>query len=504
MKYFLVLLILLIGFSADAQRKTKVKLIKADALKSGEYGGKKAKKLVGNVIFKHGNNMMYCDLAYFYDNDNSFDAFGNVIIKDNDSLIIYGDSMHYIGNRNLAKMRGEVLMIDPRMTLTTNFLDYFTKAKKSMYFNGGKIVDKENVLTSELGYYFSRSQTYHFRTNVVLINPQYIMYSDTLTYKSSVKTAIFNGPTKIISDSNSIYCNAGWYNTGNNTASFSKKVLLRNPNQKLWSDSLYYDRKINYGEAFYNITLFDSTKNIITKGQYAEYYEKGGMSFFTDSSMAIIIDEDKDSLFLHADTLLLEIDSNQKAKTFFAFNRTLFFKNKLQGKCDSLVYFLQDSMLIMNTNPLIWGEEAQLSGKRIIVFMANGEVDKIHIDTNSFVLQHDSLEYYNQVSGRNMVVHFKAGDINYVDVFANAQSVYFVREEDSSLVGVNLSSSSDMRIKFNNRKIGDIVYLSKPKSSLNPIKDVSKRALFLRGFKSYEHWRPKTKLDIYNWEPAKK
>jgi lipopolysaccharide export system protein LptA len=329
------------------------------------------------------------------------------------------------------------------------------------------------------------------------------MYSDTLTYRSKISTAFFHGPTTIVSDSNSIFCKAGWYNTDNNTASFYNQVLLKNTNQKLWSDSLYYDRKINYGEAYYNVTLFDSVKNFIAKGQYAEYYEKGGMSYFTDSSMAIIIDEEKDSLFLHADTLLIEIDSNQKAKTFYAYKKAVFFKNKLQGKCDSLVYFLKDSMLIMNIAPIVWGENSQLSGKRIRVFMNNGDVDKINIDTNSFVLQHDSLEYYNQVSGRNMVVHFRDGDISFVDVFANAESVYFVRDEDSSLVGVNLANSSDMRIKFKDGEIGDIVYLGKPKASLNPVQKVSKRALYLRGFKSYEHWRPKSKFDIYIWEKEK-
>jgi hypothetical protein len=90
-----------------------------------------------------------------------------------------------------------------------------------------------------------------------------------------------------------------------------------------------------------------------------------------------------------------------------------------------------------------------------------------------------------------------------VDVIGNAQTVYFAREEDRSLIGVNLGSASDMRVDFSESGVNNIVYLGKPKASLNPVKKVSKRALYLRGFKNYDHWRPKTKEEIFTWEPKK-
>jgi len=504
MKYVFLLLIFILSFGANAQHRTKIKLVKAGKLGPGVYKGKKAQKLTKGVIFKHGDNTMYCDVAYFYNKDNDFDAFGNVRIIDRQGLTIYGDSMHYIGNRALAKIRHKVRMIDQDMTLYTDHLDYFTKSKKAMYFNGGKIIDEDNTLTSDLGYYIGKTKTYHFRRNVVLINPDYTMYSDTLTFRSLISTAFFNGPTVILSDDNSIYCKQGWYNTDNDRASFNNQALLKNSNQKLWADSLYYDRNLGYGQGFMNVKLFDSLKNIVVTGNYAEYYEHGGMSYFSGHSQAIIIDEDDgDSLFIHGDTLMLETDTNQEAKTFFVYNHTQFFKSNLQGKCDSLVYYLQDSMLIMYDRPLIWGGNSQISGKKIRVYMANDEIEKIYIDTNSYVLQHDSLEYYNQVSGRNMVVHFKEGTMDYVDVFENSQSIYFVREEDSTLTGVNVGASSDMRIEFVPGGVGNIVYLSRVKSSLNPVDKMSKRSLYLRGFKSYLYWRPRIKEEIFIWEPAK-
>ncbi len=501
MRYFFFIIAIIIGISTVAQKGTKVELRQSDYLAPGVYKGKKAQKIVGNVIFKHGKNTMYCDIAYFYDKDNDFDAFGNVRIVDKEGMTIYGDSMHFIGNRSLAKIRHNVRMKDREMTLYTDHLDYFTDSKRAKYFNGGRIIDKENVLTSDLGYYFGKSLNYHFRKNVVLTNPDYTMYSDTLIFKSKISTALFEGPTTIVSEENSIYCQNGWYNTDNNKASFDNKALLQNDKQKLWADSLYYDRDLGFGQGFNNVILFDSVKNIFVEGDYAEHYENGGMSFFTDKAQAIIIDEDMDTLYIHSDTLMLEIDSNKVAKTFFAFNHTQFFKKDFQGKCDSLVYYMQDSMMTLFSRPLLWGEESQLSGDKVRVYMSNGDIDKVYIDTNAFVLQHDSLEYYNQMSGKNMIVNFKEGSIHHVNIYDNSQSIYFVREEDSTLSGVNLGASSDMRVDFIDGTVGNIVYLSRAKASLNPVEKLSKRALYLRGFKSYLQWRPRTKEEIFDWEP---
>ncbi len=501
MKYILLFIILALSINISAQRK--IKLIRADKLSPATYNGKKVQKLSGKVIFKHEATTMHCDSAFFYDSENSLDAFGNIYINDNDSVHIYGDTLNYSGNTKLAELHSNVRLRDQKMTLTTEHLRYNLKTKVAYYYTGGKIIDTDNTLTSRLGHYYSQEKTIYFQHNVILVNPNYTMHSDTLIYNTRSKTSYFHGPTNIISEENSIYCENGWYNTDNNTSRYQKNTVLRNKAQELFADSLYYDRDLGYGQAFINVKLIDTVKNIVVSGHYAEYFENGGSTIFADSSLAIIIDEENDSLFMHADTLRIEFDSSNQAKSFYAFNRVKFFRSDIQGKCDSLVYHMQDSIMIMYNEPLIWGSNSQLSGMKIRALITNSKLDKIYIDTNAFVLQHDSLKYYNQVAGKNMLAHFKDDKIDKVDVFGNSQSVYFTRDEDKELIGVNLGSSSDMRVEFNDDGVSNIIYLNKPTASLNPVARVSKRALYLRGFKSYEHWRPKNKDEIFIWEPAK-
>lgn len=500
-----LIIILLLTSSTFAQKKTKVRLVRANKLSPAVYQGIKVQKLSGNVIFKHDKTMMYCDSAYFYEGENTLDAFGNIHINDNNKVHIYSDTLKYSGDLKRAEFKNNVLLRDSNMTLTTSLLIYNLKTKIGNYYTGGKIVDSKNELTSVMGYYHSDIKTFYFKKDVKLVNIDYVMTSDTLIYNTDSEISYFKGPTLIISEENSIYCENGWYNSKSSISSFRENALLENETQKLYSDSLSYNKNESYGNAYSNVTLFDSVQNIIVKGNKAFYHEDGGSSYVTDHSMAIMIsgDDKKDSMYLHADTLRMEFSEDKKAKTFIAYNRVKFFKTDIQGKCDSMVYLFDDSLMVMYGRPLIWGSNSQISGKKIRAVLKDKKINKIYIDTNAFVLQNDTLEYYNQVSGKNMVAYFKNDSIEKVDVLGNAQSVYFAKDEDNNLIGVNLGSSSDMRVDFNKDGVSNIVYLGKPKASLNPIKRVSKRALYLRNFKSYDHWRPKNKNEIFIFEPVK-
>ncbi len=505
MKIRWLLIFILLASNVFAQKNTKIKLVRANKLSPAVYKGIKVQKLSGNVVFKHDKTIMYCDSSYFYEGSNALDAFGHIHINDNNKVHIYSDTLKYSGDNKIAILINNVQLEDSSMTLTTNKLKYNLRTKIGNYITGGKIVDNKNVLTSEHGFYHSDIKTFYFQKNVKLVNKEYTMTSDTLVYNTNSEMSYFKGPTLIVSKENSIYCENGWYNSKTNISSYSDHTLLKNKDQKLYSDSLYYDKNNSFGEAYNNIILIDSVQNIIIKGNTAFYQEGEGSSYVTDSSLAILISgkENEDSLFLHADTLRIDFNKDQDAKKFIAYNKVKFFKTDIQGKCDSMVYNFEDSLLVMYQKPLIWGNNSQLSGKKIRAFMQNKKINRIYIDTNSFVLQHDTLDYYNQVSGKNMIAYFKDDSLKKVDVLGNAQSVYFVRDENNNLVGVNLISSSDMRLDFSSNGISNIVYMGRPKASLNPVEKVSKRALFLRNFKYYDDWRPKNKFDIFVFEPQK-
>ena len=108
-----------------------------------------ARIVIGNVVFRHDDALMYCDSANFYEASNSLDAFGNVKMVQGDTLTGYGDKLYYNGNTKLARLRQNVRLIHHEAVLTTDSLNYDRLQDIAYYYSGGKIVDYDvNVALS--------------------------------------------------------------------------------------------------------------------------------------------------------------------------------------------------------------------------------------------------------------------------------------------------------------------------------------------------------------------
>ncbi|MEI6122767.1 MAG: OstA-like protein [Bacteroidota bacterium] len=478
----------------------KIELIGAekaiyDKLK-GEYT-----LLIGNVIFQHENVMLYCDSAHLFSEANSLDAFGNVHIKANDSVNIYGDSLKYNGNTKIAEIHKNVKLIDNDITLTTEHLTYDMNAKTGLYYSGGKIVDPENTLTSWYGFYFSENKNFFFKDSVILVNQNYTITSDSLIYNTGNEVSYFIGPTNIISDDNHIYTELGWYNTKADISQLTKNSRLKNKSQTLTGDSMIYNRVLGYGMGYRNVTLIDSSRNAIVKGNFILYDQRHQYSLATDSALFIQIDEQHDSLFLHADTLIGTFDTiTEKAKLMFAFHKVKFFRDDLQGKCDSLVYNYADSTISMFRNPIIWTEAKQLTADSVKIQLANSLLDKMYLRRSCFLVSNDDSTHqrFNQVKGINMTGFFVKGELKKIKVYNNAETIYFMREDNGLKSGINKAISTNMDIEVVENKIKSITFLDKPIATLYPDKDLQEKELFLKNFRWLEMYRPKNKIEIFN------
>lgn len=484
--------------STVAKKTTKIRLVSADRFSYKKNIGD-VKRLIGNVVFEHDGAMLYCDSAYLNTNENILDAFSRVHIKASDSLDIYGDMLNYSGNTKIAELHNNVRMVDNQMTLTTNVLHYDMKTKVGSYFTGGKIVDVNNTLTSKTGYYYSDFKEFFFKENVVLTNPEYIMYSDTLKYHTVNEVAYFYGATEIVSDENIIYCENGWYNTITNISQYNKNAYLTNNKQTLSGDSLYYDRFQGIGLAFKNVQIADPVENIIVQGNFARYMEKAQYSIITDSTVAILIDEG-DSLFLHSDTLKVVFDSTNATKFLFAYHKVKLFRHDFQGMCDSLAYCVQDSVMKMFVEPILWSDKNQLSAEYMEMEMKDNKVKSMSLFRMALIVEQDDTANFNQIKGKNMKGRFADNELKKIDVSGNAQTIYFVRDEFKKLIGINKSESANLTIYLIDNEISSMTFLDQPTEFLHTKDELSPKELILKDFKWEDEKRPKNKFDIFRWE----
>lgn len=497
----------------NAKNVTYVNIENADSWHYDQEQNADAQVLVGNVIFSHEGVKLFCDSAYFYEASNSFDAYGNVLIQQGDTLFVYGDELYYDGNTKLARLRHNVLMDNLTATLETDSLNYDRAQNVGYYFDGGIIRDSLNELVSRTGHYYPSTNTAVFHKDVKLTNPKFVMTSDTLRYNTETKIATIVGPTIILyEEETKIYSEYGWYNTYNEQS----KLLLNSyidhtDGKRLYGDTIFYDKKNGKGECFKNVRLIDAKNSISLNGHYGYYIEKNERGVVTDSAVMVEYSS-TDTLFLHADTLrtfaipykrdtldTVTAFNDTVYKVFEGYNNVRFFRSNLQGVCDSTYFNTLDSVLILMDNPIVWAENRQISGDTIKVFQRSEKLDRIVIEGKAFATDSVENRFFNQLSGRRIVATVKNDSIRRIDVLGNAQSVYFMADDkDSTLIAMATTESSVMNIYIDKKNNPErIVITPSPVASAFPIDRIEEEKLYLANYTWQLSLRPVSKNDIF-------
>ena len=289
---------------ASAKKREYVYLLHANETRYNQSINADAQILTGEVAFRHDSLYMYCDSALFYEATNSLQAFGQVHMVQGDTLFLDGEELYYDGDAMLAQIRYNVCMKDPRMVLTTDSLNYDRTINLGYYFEGGTLKDSVNTLTSDWGEYDTTTKDAVFNYNVTLTNDNFVLTSDTLGYNTVTRIATITGPSDIVNDDNHIHTTLGYYFTNEDQALLSERSALYNADDRLVGDSLFYDHKNGYGEAFHNVVMDDFKDKCRLTGDYVYYNEICDSAYATQRAIAIDYSQG-DSLFIHADTLVL-------------------------------------------------------------------------------------------------------------------------------------------------------------------------------------------------------
>ena len=482
---------------ANRNQKNKVFLEYADKLSMDETKSKDYQVLTGNVQFRKEGMFMYCDSAYFYDKTNSLDAFGNVRMEQGDTLFVYADVMYYNGMEELARLRYNVRMENRDVTLFTDSLDYDMVANLGYYFEGGKIIDSKNELSSVYGQYQPDTKDAEFLFDVELMNDDYVMHTDTLHYNTRTHIADIVGYTTIVSDSSIIYTDKGWYNTDDDNATlYNRSLVVGKGGEKLTGDTIYYDRKKAFGEAFGNMVLTDSVHSSILEGNYGFHNDKDKISFATKRARLMEFSR-KDTLYLHGDTIRTFILPEDSSRVMTSYHKVRFYRIDIQGIADSMSFVSRDSILYMYRHPVLWNENKQILGNEIQIHLNDSTVDWAKLPDYGFLCEDLEEPYYNQLSGKEMIAYFKDGNIDQLDVNGNVQTIFYPMENDSTYNKLVTAESSFLKIKFNKEDIEKLTMWHEVTGKAIPLFVSKKTDLYLPGFAWYGTLRPKDKDDIF-------
>lgn len=465
-----------------------------------------ANMLAGNVHFKYeGNNHMYCDSAVYFENFSYVKAYGNVHINKKGELNLFCDSLWYDDKTKIAYLWSRVRARDQEYKLTTDSMEYNAKTDRAIYRCKGKVesIDGKEVLTSQIGYFYPGAKNFVFKTNVKYKGEDVTLTTDTLQYSYLKKRLNFYGATDIITDSTFLYCEAGFYLTDKEEGELRKNAKINKGSQFIYGDTLQYTEKRKSSEGRGNVCIEDTLEKFSFLGDYMFKSDSLQQMYLTGHALAIK-EMDKDSLFIHADTLFSITDSTNKPTYIRANFGVRIFQNTMQGICDSLVYTKENDRMDMYHNPILWTNKGELKGDTIFVYLKDSIIERAEIFMNASALfEVDSTGYYNQIGGKRMLAFFKDNKVTRADVRGNAQTIYFPESNentDTAVVvkrqGMNRLYASELRVYLDSGEVIGVTYFQKPDGKIYPIDQLNTDEQYVPGFSWNPMLRPKSWMEM--------
>lgn len=485
----------------------RVYLKHADMLRFNQYGEHAGAQILnGNVAFLHKGALLTCDSAYFYQESNSFKAFGHVKMRQGDTLSLTSDYAFYDGDNQMAEARHNVLLRHRGTKLYTDSLNYDRLYNIGYFFEGGKMVDRNNVLVSDWGEYDTETRKAVFNYNVNLRNPKFTLTTDTLHYDTRTSLANIVGPSVIRSKESVIHTSDGYYNTNTGRARLYGRSTMSNKGKEITGDSLFYDEKRGISQGYRNVIYKDTQKKNELHCNYLWYNEKNGFAFATENPVMMEYSQ-KDTLFVHSDTIKVityHLNTDSVYRTAHCYNKVRAFRNDVQAVCDSLVYNTKDSCMTMYRDPIAWSGDRQLLGEEIQVFMKDSTIDRAHIINQALTAElMPDKDHYQQLSSKEMFAYFTKGQITQTEAIGNVRSIYYpVDDKDSTLMGLVYIETDTMKMFMRDRQLQKI-WTSKTDGTWYPMTQIPPERYKLDGFTWFDYIRPINKDDIYEWRGKK-
>ena len=479
------------GFPTDllGQKIEKIRY-RANTLVSVLRNGVRQQFLQGAVRFKHENANMYCDSALFFQKEQYLDAFGNIKLVD-EGRRLYGRILAYDGKKRYARFRGDVRYVPQKGTLRTDSLDYDMGNEQAFFWGGAVLRDSAKTLTSRRGRYQISEKFWHVKDSVKVFHPDYTLYCDSLKGSETLGKSWIQGATKLwMGDTAQLHAHKGGVTMEEEDKIVFYEALMQTPTYHIWGDTLVFDQanSVHTAQGRVMIAIEDSLTLFGKKAVYEP--EKDEIWMYGDAVVRKVLVDD--TLYLRSDTLHMKQDGD--VKNFTASPQVRMYGQDILALCDSVHYGDADSVIHMRRDIILWRENVQITANEADILFKEGHIVRIDLSGVPYVVEQDTLNFFNQATGRNMHLHFTQDTLRHIDIEGNSENIYHLLEGDTALVGMNRIVSGNAKLLFGKKKLQNALFKVNPKGTFFPPKDILPTNNRLKGFS----WKPESKPDRAN------
>jgi lipopolysaccharide export system protein LptA len=341
-----------------------------------------------------------------------------------------------------------------------------------------------------------------------------------LQFMAQNKIELF-GNVKVVRDSVTIRSKEGIYYgdqrvmEGRNGVELERgKTLLTAVNAKYFVDekrSLFWDNVVladtssiitcstmNYYEtearsvATGGVHLFENVNAVNIYGDSLIHLEQQKFSLVMKQPRLVKIDTSANGII---DTMVVESRLMQSfqdtMERFVAIDSVRMVKSDMSSRCGIATYFIHKDMIALQIHPIIWSGENQITGDSIRVLMEDKKLRNLWVKNRAMAISRvDSAlpNRFNQLTGRELTMYFRADKLEQVDVQKNATSLYYLFDNKEPN-GVNKSSGDRILIDFIGSEVNRIKVIGGVQGQYFPEKMIIHREpeYNLDGFRLFEN-----------------
>jgi lipopolysaccharide export system protein LptA len=345
--------------------------------------------------------------------------------------------------QNKVELFGHVKVDQDSVTIYSNEGVYYGDRRLMVGRNGVRLERDKTLLTAQNGEHFVDEKRSHFTGNVVLVDTTSTITCNELTYFEPETRSVATGNVRVFENENAV--------------------------------TIYGDSLVHIEEQKYSIV----PKN----PRLVKIDTAADGTIDTMVVVSTVMESYQDSI-----ERFVAIDSVQMAR------------GDLAARCGKATYYVPYDRIALQTHPIIWSGENQITGDSMVVQMKEKKLRSLWVKNRAMAISRaDSVrpDRFNQLTGRELTMYFLANKLDQVDVQRTATSLYYLYDRNEPN-GANKSSGDRIFIDFIGGVIDRIRIIGGVQGQYLPEKMIAKHEpdYNLEGFRWYENRPERILLNI--------
>lgn len=483
--------------------------------------------LYGDVILENGSQKLFTNSLKYYLTPRIAIYDQGATLHDQGTFLSSHAGTYFVQD-DIARFRDSVRVSGEDFTMRTDSLEYWTAIKTAKFIAPTVIHQGSKRIYCEAGYYDIEQEIAQFAQNAEFIDTAKQAKADVITYNRKAQLIEMQGRVQyqegdrhltsdylryhedtefvyiqghaVFQDSlRQVSSNNIFYAARQDSFVLQERSIFSDRNQILEADYSVFSQSSGTGIAFGKVIWQDTVNHLLIRCDTMSYNRD------TDYLQAMGLNErpwlvsivDEDSLFVRADTLIYQKNQPEDSlHVLLAYHDVRIFRSNLQGLCDSLAYQEFDSTFTLYRDPIVWNDSTQLTGDTIQLFVANNKLDRLALLQNAFIINTIDELFFNQIKGRLIHAKIMDGALHDVQVNGNAETLYYVLDEEDAYIGVDRSDCSRITIEFIDEGVSYVRKYGATNSAFYPMNHADHQALRIEGFDWRFNIRPKSKHEL--------